>query len=422
MIKRLQRRFVIIAVCAVAAVLLVILGSICISNYLEIISEADSTLSMLAENNGNYPKFDNNGDKKDNKDGGGGGNPGFISGKPRQEMSPEAPFETRFFVVYLDKNNEISSVNTGSIAAVATSQAINYANEAVESGKDKGFIGVYRYSVSTTDSGAMVIFLDCSRGLNLFYKFFETSLAVSLVGIFGVFIIVLLLSKRAIKPIADSYEKQKHFITDASHELKTPLTVINASTEVLEMTQGESEWTQSIRNQVARLVELTNSLVSLARMDEHDSKLIMTDFSLSDAVSESLEPFAVLAVQKGKTFETNIQKNITFKGNEEEIRKLVGVLCDNAIKYSGEKGEISCTLKASSKGPMFIVRNNADGIEKGNHDEMFERFYRGDASHSSEIGGFGIGLSIARAIVNTHKGKITARSEDGKSLTISIQL
>ncbi|MFB0919825.1 MAG: HAMP domain-containing sensor histidine kinase [Oscillospiraceae bacterium] len=417
MIKRLQRRFVIIAVCAVAAVLIVIMGSICISNYFQIISEADSTLSILAENNGNYPKFDDK--NKDGNNGGGNFNGGS---KPRQEMSPEAPFETRFFVAYLDKIGAFSSVNTGSIAAVATNQAIDYADEVVGSGKDRGFIGVYRYSVSTTDSETMVIFLDCSRGLNLFYKFFETSLAVSLVGILGVFVIVLLLSKRAIKPIADSYEKQKHFITDASHELKTPLTVINASTEVLEMTQGESEWTLSIRNQVARLTELTNSLVSLARMDEHDSKPMMTDFSLSDAVSESLEPFAILALQKGKSFETNVAKNISYRGNEEEIRKLVGVLADNAVKYSGEMGEISFTLRIASKGPILIVRNSAEGIEKGNHDEMFERFYRGDSSHSSEIGGFGIGLSIARAIVNTHKGKITARSEDGKSLTISIQL
>ncbi|PKM73165.1 MAG: sensor histidine kinase [Firmicutes bacterium HGW-Firmicutes-16] len=416
MIKKLQRRFIIIAVSAVAAVLLVILGSICISNYSEIISEADSTISILAANNGNYPKFDKNDNNFNN-----GGN--FINGsKPRQEMSPEAPFETRFFVAYLDNSGEVLSVNTGSIAAVATDEAIDYAGEVFESARQKGFIGVYRYGVSRTDSGTMVIFLDCSRGLNLFGKFFETCLAVSVLGIFGVFIIVFLFSKRAIKPIADSYEKQKHFITDASHELKTPLTVINASTEVLEMTQGESEWTKSIRNQVLRLTELTNSLVSLARMDEHDSKLIMTDFSISDAISESLEPFAILATQKGKSVEMNIQKNISYEGNEEEIRKLVGVLADNALKYSGEKGEMAFTLKTGSKGPLLLVRNTVEGIEKGNHDEMFERFYRGDSSHSSEIGGFGIGLSIARAIVNTHKGKITARSEDGKSLTISIQL
>ena len=411
MIKKLQKRFIIIAVSAVAAVLLIIMGTICIANYSEIISDADSTILMLEQNNGNYPKF---GEGKN--DGIGNNN------KPKPGMSPEAQFETRFFAVYLNKDGETVSVNTGSIAAVATHEAMEYAEEIYEHGSDKGFLGVYRYSVSQTDAGVMVLFLDCSRGLNIFYKFLETSLAVSVAGIFAVFIIVLLLSKRAIRPIADSYEKQKHFITDAGHELKTPLTVINASADVLEMTQGENEWTQSIRNQVARLTELTNSLVSLARMDEHDSKLMMTDFSISDAVAECLEPFTRLAAQQGKTFEMNIQKNISFEGNEDAIRKLVGILADNAIKYSSDKGSIVLTLKFVSRGPLLEMKNTVDEISKGNHDELFERFYRGDASRSNEVCGYGIGLSMAKAIVYAHKGKIMARSEDGKSLLISVLL
>lgn len=422
MIKKLQRRVIVIAVCAVAAVLAIIMGIICISIYSEVISDADATLLILEENNGNYPKSDDKSSyNNDSKNGGGIGIGGFGT-KPRQNMSAEAPFETRFFAAYLNKDGEAVSVNTGSIAAVATDEAIEYAENVYNSGKLKGFAGIYRYSVTETETGTMVLFLDCSRGLGLFYKFMETTFGVSLIGLLGVFVLVLLFSKRAIKPIADSYEKQKHFITDASHELKTPLTVINASTEVLEMTQGESEWTQSIRNQVSRLTELTNSLVSLSRMDEHDSKLLMTDFSLSDAVSESLEPFSIIAERKGKVLGTNIQKNISYYGCEDEIRKLMGILADNAIKYSGEKGEIAISLKGSSRGPQIQLKNSVDGIEKGNHDELFERFYRRDTSHSTEIGGYGIGLSIARAIVDTHKGKITARSEDGTSLTISVQL
>jgi len=422
MIKKLQRRVIIIAVCAVAAVMAIIMSVICIAIYIEVISEADETLSVLEENNGNYPKSD---DRSDNNNGsltGGSLGIGGFGSKPRQNMSPEAPFETRFFVAYLNEDGDVVSVNTGSIAAVATDEAIEYAENVYGSGRAKGFVGIYRYSVTETGTGAMVLFLDCSRGLGLFYKFMETAFGVSLIGLLGVFFLVLLFSKRAIKPIADSYEKQKHFITDASHELKTPLTVINASTEVLEMTQGESEWTQSIRNQVSRLTELTNSLVSLSRMDEHDSKLLMTDFSLSDAVSESLEPFSIIAERKGKAIELNIQKNISYYGCEDEIRKLVGILTDNAIKYSIDPGEISVSLKAGSKGPQIQVKNSVESIEKGNHDELFERFYRRDTSHSTEIGGYGIGLSIARAIVDNHRGRITARSDDEKSLTINVQL
>ncbi len=410
MIKKLQKRVVIIAVSSVAAVLLVIMGAILITNYSEIVSDADSTILMLEQNNGIYPKFEEGSFGNNNPD------------RPKQGLSPEAQFETRFFTVNLNGDGETISANTGSIAAVTTDEAIEYAEEIYEDGKDDGFFGVYRYGVVRTDKGTMVLFLDCSRSLDIFYRFVRATLAVSVVGIFGVFILMLLFSRRAIKPIADSYAKQKHFITDASHELKTPLAVINANTEVIEMTQGDSEWTQSIKNQVQRLTELTNSLVSLARMDEHDSKLLMTDFSISDAITESLEPFVGLAAQQGKTLVSKIQGNISFEGNEESVRKLVGILADNAIKYSDEKGEISVTLKSSSKGPILQMKNSVDEIAKGSHDELFERFYRGDASHSSEIGGYGIGLSIAKAIVYAHKGKITARSEDGKSLMISVLL
>ena len=234
---------------------------------------------------------------------------------------------------------------------------------------------------------------------------------------------MLLFSRRAIQPIADAYEKQKHFITDAGHELKTPLAVISANTEVLEMTQGESEWTQSIRNQVGRLAELTNDLVSLARMDERDSRMLMTDFSLSDAVSESLAPFVAVAGQRGKPIQTDIQEGLTLCGNEEAIRRLVGILADNAIKYGAEGGEIRITLRSAGRGMVFQTRNRVETpIKKGAHEELFERFYRGDASRSSKVAGYGIGLSMARAIVAAHRGKISAASEDGASLAITVTL
>lgn len=424
MIRRLQRRFILIAMCAVFVVLAIIMGIINITNYLEVISESDKTLSMLVENGGAFPKNDYENGNGGNNIGSGGVNDknGAQPRKPMGNMSAEAPFETRFFSVVIGNEEQVLSVKTGNIAAVTEDKAIEYAKQIIQGGTKKGFVSVYRYYVSKSDQGTLVMFLDCSRGLKIYNNFLEASFAVSFAGILGVFVIVLLLSKRAIKPVAESYEKQKHFITDASHELKTPLTVISANTEVLEMTQGENEWTQSIHNQVKRLTELTNSLVSLARMDESDSKLIMIDFSISDAVSESAEAFKQLAVSQGKELAVNIQKNLSYTGNEESIRKLVGILVDNAIKYSDENGSISVSLKSLGKGIVFQVQNSVASIEKGNREELFERFYRGDDSRNSQVGGYGIGLSIARAIVSAHKGKITARSEDGKSLIISITL
>lgn len=222
--------------------------------------------------------------------------------------------------------------------------------------------------------------------------------------------------------MAESYAKQKRFITDAGHELKTPLTIISSNTDVLEMTQGENEWTASIKSQVKRLAKLTNDLVSLSRLDEENSKLIMTDFSLSDAVTEALEPYKKLAEQNGKRLDAFVQLNISYTGNEDSIRKLVGILADNAIKYSSVGGAITVSLKQSGRGAALQFSNPVDSIEKGNHDIMFERFYRSDESRSSETGGYGIGLSIAKAIVLSHRGKIGARSDDGRSLIITVNL
>lgn len=426
MVRKLQRRFILIAVLSVLAVLVVMMCIINGSNYRSVVAEADWTTSLIAENGGSFPRSAFRGDD------GGGRDAGSAQRQPagakppesgQRELSAEAPFETRFFVVDLDKDGNPSAVNTGNIAAVTTSQAAAYAAQVHKSGRSSGFIGDYRFGARTRTDGEMLVFLDCSRELRYFHSFLYTSLVVSALALLGVFILVLLFSRRAIQPIADAYEKQKHFITDAGHELKTPLAVISANTEVLEMTQGESEWTQSIRNQVGRLAELTNDLVSLARMDERDSRMLMTDFSLSDAVSESLAPFVAIAGQRGKPIQTDIQEGLTLCGNEEAIRRLVGILADNAVKYGAEGGEIRITLRSAGRGMLLQTRNRVETpIKKGAHEELFERFYRGDASRSSQVAGYGIGLSMARAIVAAHRGKISAASEDGASLTITVTL
>ena len=425
MVKRLQKRFILISTLSVLAVLVVIMGVVNISNFRNVVVEADETIALISANGGTFPR----GEFRKNGKGDGEMLPLSNSDlKPPEgtngQRSAEAPFETRFFVVNLNSAGKVSSINTGSIAAVTTDEAAEYAEAVFESGKTSGFAGDYRYSVSDTPGGKMMVFLDCGRSANYFRSFLRTSLVVSFFALLSVFALVTVFSKRAIQPIAESYEKQKHFITDAGHELKTPLAVISANTEVLEMTEGENEWTQSIKNQVARLTEMTNNLVALARMDEHESKMLMTDFSVSDAVSESLEPFFAVAEQKGKPIAADIQRGLTLCGNEDAIRKLVGILADNAIKYGMDGETIQLSLRAAGRGIALQTKNLVEGgVEKGSHEELFERFYRGDASHSStQIAGYGIGLSMARAIAAAHKGKISARSDDGRSLTITVAL
>lgn len=406
MIKRLRRRFIAVAMLSVFIVLAVIVTAASVSTFAQLNSEADSILQLLAENGGYFPKTDK-------PHGGYGG---------KNSFSAETPFETRYFTVLLDDENEALTVNTGSIAAVETEDAIEYAEEAVESGKTTGYAEHYKFLLTRSDGRNMLIFLDCGRNLSTLKSFVFNSVWMSAVGLGGVFVLVLIFSKVLLRPVAESYEKQKRFITDAGHEIKTPLTIIGAGAEVLEMENGSSEWTESIKNQVDRLAALTEGLVALTRMDEENNALIMTDFSLSDAVGESVEEFAVLVKAAGKHLETDIEQNLTLCGNEKSIRQLVSILLDNAVKYSDPDGRIVIRLAAKGHRRELSVFNTVAYIEPGSHDVLFERFYRADSSRNSETGGSGIGLSVAQAIVTSHKGRITAQSIDGKSLCISAVL
>lgn len=407
MIKSLRRKFIAITMCSVVVVLGIIMAIINITNYYDINKHADELLNVLVENKGEFPKPD---DK--------------IHSKKTlfQNMSPEAPFETRYFSVVLRDNQEVVSVNTGRIAAISTETAAKYAIELQSTGKASGFLNNYKYRVVSIDDTEMYVFLDCTREFSTFYSFLLTSCLVAIFGILSVFVLVVFFSKIVIKPVAESYEKQKRFITDASHEIKTPLTIIGASTEVLELETGENEWTRSIKNQIKRLSSLTEKLVFLSRMDEESTKLQMTDFSLSDAVLETAQPFEAVATAQGKTLCFEIEKQVSYYGEKDLIKQLISLLLDNSLKYSDENGQIFLNLKTVGKSVEISVANMTSQIEKDKLDVLFERFYRPDASRNSQTGGHGIGLSVAKSIVNVHKGKISVRSEDGKSIVFTVIL
>jgi len=407
MIKKIRRKFIIIAMASIFTVLFGILGVINITNYHNINNRADRILSILIENGGKFPKPDKPMGERD---------------RLPPDISPEVPFETRYFSVFFDNSGNIYASNTGSIAAVSNESALNYAKEAYSSGKKSGFYENYKYKIAKYNDGTFIIFLDCGRDFDTFHTFLTVSIFVSFVGIILVFILVLVLSQIAIKPIAESYEKQKQFITDASHEIRTPLTIIDANTEIAEIKTGENKWTQSTRQQIKRLTELTSTLIALARMDEGNTKILMTDFSLSNAVLEATEPFMSLAQVQGKSLEINVERDISYFGDENALRQLLSILLDNAMKYSNDKASIKLTLKRNGKKRELTVFNTVDNIKQGNHSEFFDRFYRGDISRNAEMAGYGIGLSLAKSIAENHKGNISAKSDDGKSLTITVLL
>ena len=236
-----------------------------------------------------------------------------------------------------------------------------------------------------------------------------------------VFGLVLLFSRRAILPYLKNMEAQKQFITNASHELKTPLTAISTSADVLAMEHAEDEWVRNIQTQAGRLSRLITDLVTLSRLDEEDPFPVRTAFSLSDALWEIREPFVSLALARGKAYTQDIADGLTVVGDRAAIQQMVSILLDNALKYSPAGGSIRLTARRCGKRAELTVANTVDPALHADPDRLFDRFYRADEAHSGAVSGTGIGLSIARATVEAHGGKISARQTD-RSITFQVLL
>ena len=219
--------------------------------------------------------------------------------------------------------------------------------------------------------------------------------------------------------MAESYEKQKQFITDAGHELKTPMTIIAADAELAEMECGENQWLTDIRRQAQRLAGLTNDLIYLSRMEEEQTKLQLIDFPFSDMAEEMAQSFQALAKSQEKDLVLSIQPMISYTGDEKAIRQLLSILLDNALKYSPTGGRLELRLEKQGRTVLLSMSNTTvQPLDQDKLSHLFDRFYRTDQSRNSSTGGYGLGLSIAKSIVLAHKGKIRAESPDEISLSI----
>ena len=284
--------------------------------------------------------------------------------------------------------------------------------EAIKVGKTSGFIGSYRFLKVESNVGNLILFLNCQRELDSFESFLKNSILISFVVIVSVLILVILVSKKVIAPIQETYIKQKQFITGASHELKTPLAIISSNADVLEMEHGDSKWTNNIHNQVDRLTSLVNSLVVFSRMEEKDT-VERTRFDLTETLKSRIEEFRELADFQKRYIITEIHDKLNYYGEQASIVQLIDILLENAIKYAPEGSDILVYLKKNRKYAILKVSNKAD-VKKGDLGKVFDRFYRLDESRNSSIKGYGIGLSMAQLIAEKHKETIRAYApEDG---------
>lgn len=403
MIKKLRIKLIAASMVSLLIVLLVIEGIVGILNYRKMVGDADRILEVLGENSGRFPHELPAG-KKDS----------------RRFMSPEIPYESRYFSVLLNEQGKVIFTDTKKTVTIDFTDAEEYALEVWEKQSERGFLHEYRYLYCSYGGEARIIFLDCRRQLDTFQNFLVSAVCVSAVGLLSVFVLLIYLSSRIVKPFSDNYEKQKRFITDAGHELKTPLTIIDADTEILEMDFGENEWLKDIHGQTKRLADLTNALVTLSRMEEGQKKEMEVEFPLSDVVEEVYHTFQAPAKIQEKTLTSVITPMLSMKGDEKAIRSLMTILLDNAMKYSDEKGRVTVTLERQRNHIRLSVFNTTEYIAREQIAHLFDRFYRTDDSRNSGTGGYGLGLSIAAATAASHRGKIIAETEDEKSLRITV--
>ncbi len=417
MVNKLRKKFVITATLSLLAILVVMIAVINIINIAGIFRDTDNLLEILTTNDGRFPGIPN-----DKRTGPFGPQGPFSFDRLNTTKSLEMPYQSRYFVIWFDSSENISEIDIMHVAAISEEEAENYGLQAIVSNKETGMLHPYRYKkASSGDGQKYIVFVDMTISLLNIFDLLKRSVLVGLFALIAMFILVFIFSTHAVAPVVESLEKQKRFITDAGHELKTPLAVISANIDVLELEAGKSEWTSSIRNQVKRMNSLVKNLLTLSRMDEERMRVVFSDFDLSGTVEAAANSFQAMAESKGKKYQVSIESGIHITGDKNSIEQLVSLLLDNAIKYSSDKGSINLLL-AKDKNITLEVSNTCDSIPDGNLDRLFDRFYRVDSSRSRDTGGYGIGLSVARAIATSHGGTIEALRDGDKLIRFVVKL
>jgi len=326
---------------------------------------------------------------------------------PSVNVSDDDAMGARLFRVTIDKNGNPTSSETDRILSVDSIEAREYARKAVKSGKTNGRIDDFIYKrTDSTDDISTLTFLDISDSNQNIKQVMFFSAGIGLFSWLLMFLVVSLLSERAMKPVAENLEKQKQFITDAGHEIKTPLASIKANAEAMEMINGENKWTKNILSSTDKLSSLVQELLELSRNEENAETLEIESVNLSDLALKAVDSYTEYAISSGKTISAEIQPDIKVKSNAKHIEKILEILLENAIKYSAPEGRIKLILTREKHQNLIAVTNRVEKLPECEPEKLFDRFYRADSSRNSE--GFGIGLSSARATATMLGGEIHA--------------
>lgn len=366
--------------------------------------QADQITAMISENNGTVPQLKDYKQQQKNSQ---------AFERYFNNYNEDSSYRTRFFRVFLDEDKKVTNVNMDHIAAVDEKKAVRMTKMAMLRRGKVGLVGSYRYRKEYKDGQVRsIIFLDCKENQSFYHLAVTITITVSTLLTCLITVIFAIASKRAVRPFEINSNRQKQFITDASHELKTPLAIISANAEVLQYKGDGNEWTQNIIDQTKHMGKLINQLLVLAKLDEVQEKSEKQEADLKLLLEETIEPFEEVATQKKVTLKLHLEEGVTIRMNREQIAQLVSILTENAAKYVNDGGKIVWRLTKTQHGAVLVVKNTTEK-ELPDTKRMFDRFYRSDSSRSSKTGGQGIGLSIAKKIVDSHKGSITAKAGDG---------
>ncbi len=334
-------------------------------------------------------------------------------------------------VVELNKSGQIIKNFKPFNIDIDLSELQNAVNIILKSGNTSDKVSIdgssYSYLKQNTSLGTKIAFVDRTQYQNLLAELLRTFILIGSISLVALLMISIYLTNKTIKPIKETFENQKQFIADASHELKTPLTIIKTNTSLIlshpdDIIRNQSKWLNYINSQTDRMSILINEMLSLAKLDANENNLTLASINISKLIESMLLMFDAVIYENNIELETSIIKNLYINGDKESIKKLFSIIMDNAIKHTNKNGKIEVSLSSDKNKIRMIIRNTGDGIAEEYLEKIFERFYRADSSRDRNTGGYGLGLSIAKSIVKQHKGKIYAQSKFGESTSFIVEI
>lgn len=402
--KKLRKKIVLAAFFSTAAIFLLTILVIGASLQLQLMRRADLITEMLIEYDGKLPPKENINSSR------------FGTNLYLYDYDEESPYRLRYFIVSFKDGEAVADAEH---ITLNDDEAISLAETILLDFSSTGYYEGYRYRVS--DSSDTVVALDWSSELDSVHVLL---LIITLVAAFFVVAITILfyfLSNRVVQPFAENAKMQKQFITDASHELKTPLAIISANAEVLAYKNGENEWINNITEQVERIGGLIGELLTLNRLEEIDQNIDIRPVNISEIAEATCDDFEEVFHSKNASVKKDIENDITINANQDQMKRLFSVLVENASKYVSEGGLFTIKLKKELRHTTLSVFNTCETDDSVDYKYLFDRFYRPDLSRTSQTGGHGIGLSIAKRITILHNGTIEAVPGNG-GLTFNITL